>query len=70
MKTFYIEEKMTIEEKELFVSRITDTSQEFYFTHEQFQNRLYGRTKIKPAEKIAMKQILNEIRQNIQVNLI
>lgn len=70
MKTFYIEEKMTIEEKELFVSRITDSSQEFHFTHEQFQNRLYGRTKIKPVEKIAMKQILNEIRQNIQVNLI
>ena len=54
MKTFYIEEKMTIEEKELFVCRITDASQEFHFTQEQFQNRLYGRTKIKPVEKIAM----------------
>lgn len=70
MKTFYIEEKMTIEEIELFVNRLIDKTQEFHFTHEQFQNRLYGRTKIKPVEKIAMKQILNEIRQNIQVNLI
>ncbi len=67
MKDFFTEIRATRQEEALVKERLLDTSQEFHFTSEQLQNRLYGRTKLKPVEKIAIKQILEQIRQNTQI---
>lgn len=64
MKDFFTENRATRQEETLVKERLLDSNQEFHFTPEQLHNRLYGRTKLKPVEKIAIKQILEQIRQN------
>lgn len=70
MKNFISETKMTVAEELVFKNRLLDESQDFHFTQDQYENRLYGRTKIKPSELIVMKQILQEIRFNLENNII
>lgn len=63
MKRFYIESGIKVCEWEEFEKRILDISQEFHFTTEQWKNRKQGRTRIKPQERLAMMEIVVEIRK-------
>ncbi len=66
MKVFLTKTGMTILEEPVFKERITDSSRDFYFTEDQYYNRWRGRTKVTPAERMAMVAVLNEIRTEMQ----
>lgn len=62
MREFLSQTAMTVLEEMEFKKRITDPSREFYLTSDKYYNRLSGRTKTKPEERMAMLNVLNEIR--------
>ena len=66
MKEFVTQTGMTILEEPVFKERITDSTRDFYFTEDQYCNRWRGRTKVTPAERMAMVAVLNEIRTEMQ----
>lgn len=66
MKRFYNESGIKVCEWEEFEKRILDQTRELHFTQEQWKNRKLGRTHIKPQERLAMMEIVNEIRNNHQ----
>lgn len=66
MKEFLTKTGMTILEEPVFRERITDSSRDFYFTEDQYYNRWCGRTKVAPAERVAMVAVLDEIRNEMQ----
>lgn len=66
MKEFLTKTGMTILEEPVFKERITDSSRDFYFTEDQYYNRWRGRTKVTPAERMAMVAVLDEIRNEMQ----
>ena len=66
MREFLAQTGMTILEEPVFKEKMTDSSRDFYFTEDQYCNRWRGRTKVTPAERIAMVAVLNEIRTEMQ----
>lgn len=63
MKDFLTQTGMTVLEEREFKSRITDPNREFHFTIDKYHNRTSGRTAITPAERVAMHNLLEEIRK-------
>lgn len=66
MREFLAQTAMTVLEEKEFKSRITDPNREFFFTIDQYHNRLSGRTRVTPAERMAMQNVLNEVRTEMQ----
>lgn len=66
MRAFLAQTAMTVLEEKAFKLKITDPNREFYFTIDQYHNRLSGRTRVTPAERMAMQNVLNEVRNEMQ----
>ena len=62
MREFLAQTALTVLEEKEFRLRITDPSREFHFTQDMYHNRICGRTRVSQAERIAMLEVLNEIR--------
>lgn len=63
MKRFYTESGIMICEWESFERSILFGSHGFKMTPEQWKNRRIGRTKLKDEERIAMIQVLTQLRK-------
>jgi hypothetical protein len=63
MKRFYTESGIMICEWESFERSIIFGSHGFKMTPEQWKNRRIGRTKLKDEERIAMIQVLTQLRK-------
>lgn len=63
MKQFFKDSGITVAELPLLKERLLDPTQEFHFTKEQYDNRLYGRTALSYAERVCVNNVLRTIRQ-------
>lgn len=62
MKRFYIESGILVAEWDKFELAILTGKYGFSFSAEQWKNRKIGRTQLRDSERIAMINVLNQMR--------